>query len=278
MCDHPRLMDTNGIITPFSCGQCLCCRINKAREWKHRILLEMTEHKQNAFITLTYQDENLPKNGTLSRKDLTNFLKRLRHFAEPNFRYFAVGEYGEDTYRPHYHLAAFGWNPMNHERVAKTWKKGWTMTGDLNNNSAAYLVGYTTSKVGKIQDTKLGPDRIPMFTTMSKMKGGLGIGAVYKMAEQIKNKEHFEPKLIKQVMYGKQAVPLGRYLTKKLAEKIGVPESEQLTDFWQYQEEVLGEYLENGNKWYEELQKNTEPARIAKKARHKLFTSKRRTM
>lgn len=278
MCNHPRLMDTNGVITPFACGQCICCRINKSREWKHRILLEMTEHEYSSFLTLTYNDDNIPENGTLCRKHLTNFIKGMRKHSIKPLRYFGVGEYGELTYRPHYHLALFGWNPFNAHHPKKVWNKGFIQVGELNNNSASYLVGYQTSKIGKAQDTKLGPDRVPMFTSMSKQKGGLGIGAVKKMADHIMKNEHFKPGLIKTVDYGKTTVPLGRYLTKKLADLLGIDEREQLADFWRYQEEVFTKYMVDGTSWFEKLQEEDRPKRLAKEKRHKIYNSKRRIL
>lgn len=278
MCKFPRLQDVNGVITPLSCGQCLCCRINKAREWKHRILLEMTQHDFSSFITLTYDNDHLPENGSLVRSDLMNFIKLIRRKSPKKLRYFGVGEYGEETYRPHYHLALFGWNPLFNKPVEKAWNKGFTMTGDLNNDSAAYLVGYQTSKVGKVQDMKLGPKRVPMFTTMSKQEGGLGIGAIKKMADKILEQEHFDIRKINAINYGSKTVPLGRYLTKKMAESLGISEREQLADFWRYQEEVFENYMVNGTKWYEELQKQDESKRKSMEVRSKLFGKERKKL
>jgi len=61
-------------------------------------------HKQNSFVTLTYSDPAPPQ---LVKEDLQLFFKRLR--AEGlKFRYFAAGEYGSKTKRPHYHVLFFG--------------------------------------------------------------------------------------------------------------------------------------------------------------------------
>jgi len=66
-------------------------------------MLESLCHEDNAFITLTYDNENLPENATLVPKDLKDFQKRLRYHANIDLRFFSVGEYGEKTQRPHYH-------------------------------------------------------------------------------------------------------------------------------------------------------------------------------
>jgi len=90
------------------CGQCIHCRANRRREWVLRILLELEKHEFNTFLTLTYDDVHLPGDQSLQPKHLTDFFKRLRKKVEYPIRYYAVGEYGEETERPHYHIALFG--------------------------------------------------------------------------------------------------------------------------------------------------------------------------
>ena len=93
-------------IVPLPCGNCLCCRINKSKEWAVRCVLESLYHDENLFITLTYDDDHLPADGLLYRSDVTKFIKRLRHYC--SVRYFGCGEYGTKNKRPHYHLILFG--------------------------------------------------------------------------------------------------------------------------------------------------------------------------
>lgn len=60
------------------------------------------------FLTLTYNNENLPKHGVF-KEEVQLFLKRLRisldrlHYKH-NLRYFACAEYGSKSKRPHYHM------------------------------------------------------------------------------------------------------------------------------------------------------------------------------
>ena len=95
----------------YGCGQCLACRINKKRIWYHRLLLEASQYTDNAFVTLTYgyvqfTDIGL---GDLVPQHLRDFLNRLRYYYEPlRFRFYAVGEYGDEGARPHYHVMLFG--------------------------------------------------------------------------------------------------------------------------------------------------------------------------
>lgn len=104
------------------CGKCIGCRLDYSKQWANRCLLEMMYHERNCFVTLTYDDFHVPHarytdsdsgclvdNLTLRSRDLQLFVKRLRKYFSPDsIRYFGCGEYGDDTYRPHYHIVLFG--------------------------------------------------------------------------------------------------------------------------------------------------------------------------
>lgn len=104
------------------CQKCIGCRLTYARQWADRCLLELQYHKNAWFVTLTYNDEHVPRSYygdpasgearpclTLDRRDVQLFLKRLRKAVEPvKIRYFGCAEYGPTTWRPHYHLIIFG--------------------------------------------------------------------------------------------------------------------------------------------------------------------------
>ena len=91
------------------CGKCIGCRIAKRKEWSLRMLHELTYHPQSSFVTLTYDDYHLPPCCSLKKRHLQLFLKRLRkNLGERRIKYFACGEYGGQTMRPHYHAILFG--------------------------------------------------------------------------------------------------------------------------------------------------------------------------
>lgn len=92
----------------FPCGHCLSCRIAKAREWSARLIHELSFWDKSVFVTLTYSDEYIPPNGSLRKRDLQNFFKRLRKYSNARIKYYACGEYGSKTRRPHYHAIIFG--------------------------------------------------------------------------------------------------------------------------------------------------------------------------
>ncbi len=121
-CENPTIMPDGTI---FACGQCPMCRKKQIEEWAMRGQheLEATPGNKVLYITLTYNNENLPraakykinrydKKGVLCREDITLFHKRLRKWIEENvhkkIRYMVAGEYGPNTWRPHYHGLYFG--------------------------------------------------------------------------------------------------------------------------------------------------------------------------
>ena len=261
--------------TPFGCGQCLPCRINKAREWTHRLLLEQTMHGDSCFITLTYMDEHLPIGYNLKPTDLTNFLKKLRRAIEPQrIRYFAVGEYGDNSWRPHYHLAIFGLGIFYHNLIMETWGKGFIQMGDLNKDSARYMVGYCTKKMTNKKDTRL-QGRYPEFMRCSKQKGGLGAGAVQKVADQLKKEKYFDIKILREFVYGKKKMPLGRYLSMKLAERIGVSELDLKMELWAHQEEIFEQHLKDDEVYYNNVQEEKQSERLSQEKKQQIFKQRK---
>lgn len=111
-------------------------------------------HEQNAFLTLTYQD---PPPESISRDHLQRFFKRLRKLYR--LRYFACGEYGERTHRPHYHSIIFGQDFLGgaekindkfyvNPHIEKIWGYGHVVVSPVNMQTIAYTAGYCTKKIG----------------------------------------------------------------------------------------------------------------------------------
>jgi len=145
-----------------ACGQCIGCRIDRSKEWAARIVHESQMHQDNCFITLTYNEENLPHDGSLVKEHFQKFMKRLRKKYEPTtIRYFHCGEYGEGLDRPHYHACLFGidfsdrvpYSQSNDvityvsDELTEIWGKGFTTCGDLNYQTAAYTARYILKKI-----------------------------------------------------------------------------------------------------------------------------------
>ena len=77
-------------------------------------------------------------------KRFARFFKRLRKFLI--FRYFAVGEYGGQFGRPHYHLLMFIHSQVSIDMyrfyVEKCWDKGFTSHGTITPKSINYVTFY----------------------------------------------------------------------------------------------------------------------------------------
>jgi len=150
------------------CGVCIGCRIDRSREWAIRCVHEAKTHARSCFITLTYDDDHLPVNKSLDKTHLQKFFKRLRKKCGP-FRYFASGEYGDKTERPHYHAIIFGldfsedrkrhsYNKQKQpiyksQTLTETWGLGHCTIGAFSYQTAAYTARYVMKKrVGKHAD------------------------------------------------------------------------------------------------------------------------------
>ncbi len=169
------------------CGQCVGCRLEYSRQWAVRIHHENQMHESSCFITLTYNDEKLPDDHSLKKKDFQDFMKRYRNhfrYREMNkitkryntkytkkIRYFQSGEYGEPTYennyiaRPHYHAIIFGHDfedkqflkekegivLYTSDTLADLWGNGNASVGAVTFKSAAYVARYCLKKTNGSQ-------------------------------------------------------------------------------------------------------------------------------
>lgn len=181
MCLYPLFI--KGQKMPVPCGKCIECVISRSNEWAFRISNEASLYKENCFITLTYNEANLPQGGHLVKRDLQLFVKRLRKKLEPkHIRFFACGEYGSKGQRPHYHIIVFNYLPSDtsffgydkkHNKIfrsatiEKLWDKGFSSVGDVTFDSALYCAKYL-QKLVKVDD-KPKP-----FTLMSR-KPAIGV-------------------------------------------------------------------------------------------------------
>lgn len=224
------------------CGQCMACRVNRRRIWVHRLMLEAALHGDNTFATVTYSDENLPTlvGGipTLQPAALQQFLKRLRKAFEPRrLRFYAVGEYGDATQRPHYHLALFGYpncaygnSRYSHSRrdccpacdmLRDAWGNGNVFLGELNDATASYVAGYVLKKMTSKDDGRLG-GRHPEFARMSN-RPGIGADMMHEVASTLLtfNLDESQPDVPSALRHGRRTMALGRYLHRKLRTYVG---------------------------------------------------------
>lgn len=189
------------------CGQCIGCRLEYARQWAMRCVHEASLHKSNSFITLTYNDDNLPSDGGLWKIDFQRFMKRLRQKVTRTYgkdvliRFFHCGEYGSKNGRPHYHAIIFGFDfpdkvlwkitprgdyVYRSKLLESVWKYGFSTIGEVTFESCAYVARYITKKIKG--DKELAKEhygnRIPEYTTMSR-KPGIGQGWFQKYHREV---------------------------------------------------------------------------------------------
>lgn len=258
--------------TPFPCGQCLHCRINSARERANRLLLEQMVHDESSFLTLTYDEENVNAYGDLVKDDLQKWIKRFRYYFG-RFRYFAVGEYGEQTWRPHYHVAAFG-VPIDCQKVLeKSWTQGQVHVGELNKDSASYITGYIVKGLRDKGYWKLRGLE-PEFALASN-KPGIGGPAIDIMAEKVKKFSLDIRQNFNALNFGKKrSVPIGRYLADRFNRKCNTSDSTKDMAFYEYQKEIFDKHLD-GNNHYDNLLDENSDMRKARERRHQIFKGRR---
>jgi hypothetical protein len=217
MCQRPFRKEA----VEFGCGQCMACRINRVREWVGRMSLELNEHPTACFVTLTYNQECVPANGELDKRHLQLFIKRLRDRMAPRrLRYYAVGEYGDQSWRPHYHLVVYNLSPTESADVEACWPYGFVMTGTAESSSMAYVAGYITKKMTNKKDGRLH-GRAPEFCIMSR-RPGLGHGAVTRIAKAMSSYPSEQSFDVREVRIGGKKYPLGRLLREKVQAACGL--------------------------------------------------------
>ncbi len=200
--------DGVGFELQLPCAQCIGCRLEKSRQWAMRCMHEASLYESNCFITLTYGNEHLPKDGSLNKKHFQDFMKRLRaRFPETKIRYYHCGEYGTLNRRPHYHALLFNFDFGDKTKFSEregqwlytstilddVWGMGHSTIGDVTFESAAYVARYIMKKITgdaaqehyTILDPETGElhELLPEYATMSR-RPGIGRTWLEKFGEE----------------------------------------------------------------------------------------------
>ncbi len=194
-----------------ACGRCIGCRLERSRQWSVRLMHEASQHLHNSFLTLTYSDEHLPADKSISTRTWQLFAKRLRE-SHGAFRFYHCGEYGEATNRPHYHAIIFGLDFYEDRKqhkttprgdvyyvspsLEKTWGLGHVIIGEVTPQSASYVARYTLGKHYGPLSTHTYGERVdqvtgeldyylqPPYATMSR-RPGIGKGWIDKYKDEV---------------------------------------------------------------------------------------------
>lgn len=194
----PDLKRVDPRIIPIPCGRCVGCRLDYSRAWADRMMLELETAGCAVFITFTYDNDHVSyccwddtgelAGLTLNKRDWQLFMKRLRKaFPDRQLTFYASGEYGEHTHRPHMHAIVFGLslddfsdrkikgkNELGQiyyisDRLTKIWQNGFTMLCDVSWKTCAYVSRYVMKKI--VEDAEYlveCTDLVPEFALMSR--------------------------------------------------------------------------------------------------------------
>jgi hypothetical protein len=163
---------------PVDCGKCGACKHNRRTDWTFRITEEARAHPSTVFVTLTYDETNLPLNNdgvpSLHKRDMQLYFKRLRQrisAVHQKLRYYTVGEYGTTTRRPHYHSIIFGLHRNLWPELKNAWGLGHVHAQPINAARIHYVTKYHMNYDKDLsKDLNINPE----FSTQSQ-----GIGKAY---------------------------------------------------------------------------------------------------
>lgn len=212
------------------CGKCPNCLKRRVNQWSFRLRKEQEVSISSVFLTLTYSDENLPfsDNGlmTLDKTHHQKFMKRLRkHLKVYNYKYriiedlplkyYAVGEYGTETHRPHFHSILFNLpdKMITDETIIENiWGLGRVQVAICNDSTIAYVAGYVNKRLTTEYDDPKYNDLDDRIRECSMMSKGLGKNFLTKQTKKF-YQELMEPYMI--IEDGKK-LPMPRYFKYKI--------------------------------------------------------------
>lgn len=208
------------------CGKCLGCRMKNSLIWAKRLedeIFQGLSNKNAVFLTLTYDNLHLPLCQSICKRHVQLFFKRLRK--DINFKpikYYAVGEYGGQFGRPHYHAIIIGLDISYFQskslyfRKSKTgynfefkvWGKGICNVQSVNSKSIKYVTGYVMKKLKKDLDRYSELGISPPFSLISKGIGSSYLTNAYKEINKDKEGYYY-------LSQGRKC-PVPRYYKEKL--------------------------------------------------------------
>lgn len=175
------------------CSSCIGCRLAYSQQWAIRCMHEASLHRDNCFVTLTFNDEFLNKDGSLVKRDFQLFMKRLRRRFGNGIRYYHCGEYGSQLSRPHHHVCLFGFDfpdkvhafrtsqgidYYNSPSLEELWScpitnksYGMSSIGAVTFQSVAYVARYMLKKVRGSDALEHYGIRLPEYSSMSRRPG-----------------------------------------------------------------------------------------------------------
>ena len=276
-----------------ACGKCYDCRMNKRAESVLRCRKEFTNSVCSFFVTLTYSDANLlfwdcnrieraaalreakcnPKafdaygkfifDKRHSSKFMSDMQKCIKKYNDSLlFRFVLNSEYGTWTHRPHFHALIF--SPLSFslndfkEILSQCWRYGNITVTEVSDARINYVAKHTMKEdAGNELQQKVAP----IFRTMSRYQGGIGIG--------LKDDETLLANYKQDSNYtfnGRYKVVMPRYIKKILhPDKYSEDELFQLSkdSYSNLCSRILLEYGYNFDSMFYELMNNDFPTELA---------------
>lgn len=247
------------------CGKCNFCLKRNSDDWMQRLENEAKESDSAMFLGITYDEEHIHKvkganntlQATLKKEDLQKYIKKLRwhndKFAKErlgvssikearrltkSIKYYAIGEYGSTTYRPHYHIIIFNLEDKFTQRKTKNdlldeiWEKGQIDKG--HGNGIGGGIAYCTRYLIKKETIKLGPNQAPQFAIISNEIGEKYVEKHKKW--HIENLAYYQ---MKQIKGARVKLALAKYYKEKIFTKtqLSVQKSKEEKQRWQREDE-----------------------------------------
>lgn len=219
---------------PIPCGSCEACHLERSQQTAIRCMHELQYPHNNIgiFLTLTYDDENLPKNGHLDYNHPKNFVKHLRDLISPHkISTLGCAEYGEKGGRPHYHLLIFGWEPKDKQlkyesqsgskkysvfeskTIDRIWKKGLAEFGSIERESANYVARYTLKKCKNKNKNKNESEKPKEKTICRSLRPALGKLWYEKYSRSVRS---IDASILLDATGAAQQLPVPRYYDRLL--------------------------------------------------------------
>ena len=182
------------------------------------------------FLTLTIDDDHIEvtEDGhpTLRKAPTRQFLAN-RQKRGPSFRYYLVGEYGDLSLRPHYHLALFPEPGAGPEIVTDYWQYGFTQATEMTRERAGYLAQYTTKKLTKAGDERLERGQEPEFRTSTR-KPPIGAAFIQPLVQHYQGKHGSgilaeRGDIERTIRFDGRVYPIAPYILDKVRAELGVP-------------------------------------------------------
>lgn len=206
-CPFTRVLMKDGLRREIPCGKCEVCLDNRRRDYTLRLNLAEKKYNSIYFITLTFNENELPFDRSECIRKFQLYMKRLRKSWPFNekLKYFCVLERGDLNKRYHWHQILFSNCQATKEHILSIlldrWQYGIVDVGYLQPGGISYLTKYLFKDDYKMLISRgLG---FPDFSSpnseqeLERMVLGYHInGYQYTCGNSIKNKLNRESRLL----------------------------------------------------------------------------------